>query len=153
MEETEVSSEKEKTMTMRTKNGKKGDRYLDLVLRYPLRPIRSDTELDRAIAMIDYLIDQDRLQSEERDYLDVLSDLVERYETDYHPIPSLSDGEILQHLIQSNGISQAVVARESGIAESTISEVIGGTRKLSRVHIGKLCRFFGVQPGAFNFDT
>jgi HTH-type transcriptional regulator/antitoxin HigA len=44
------------------------------------------------------------------------------------------------------------VARQAGIAESTISEVIAGKRSLSRGHIGKLSRYFGVQPGAFSFD-
>ncbi len=102
-------------MTIRTKSDKKGDLYLDLILRFPLRPIRSDKELDRAIEMIDNLIDRDHLQPEEKDYLDILSDLVERYETDHHPIPPLSDGEVLHHLLQFKGVSQVVAARESEV--------------------------------------
>jgi HTH-type transcriptional regulator/antitoxin HigA len=155
MEEKETSAGKAKeiAMAVRTQNEKKGDLYLDLVLRFPLRPIRSEKELDRAIAMIDHLIDRDHLQPEEKDYLHVLSDLVERYETDHHPIPPLSDGEILKHLLQVKGASQVVVARKTGIPESTISEVITGKRMLSRAHIGKVAHFFGVQPGAFSFES
>src|SRR5947209_18286411 len=63
------------------------DRYLDLVRRFPLRPIRSEAELDRAIAMIDSLVDQETLSLDEQDYLDVLSDIVEKYETETHPLP------------------------------------------------------------------
>jgi HTH-type transcriptional regulator/antitoxin HigA len=142
----------EMTMATRTKKGQAPDLYLELVRRLPLRPIRSDEELDRAIRTIDSLIDRERLKLEEKDYLDVLSDLVERYETEHHPIPSLPDGELLQHLIETNKTTQAEVARQTGIAESTISEVIGGKRNLSPGHIGKLAGFFGVQPGAFRFD-
>jgi HTH-type transcriptional regulator/antitoxin HigA len=139
-------------MSGRIKTPIEGDRYLELILRFPLRPIRSDQELDQAIGVIDSLIDRRRLKPEERDYLNVLSDLVERYETERHPIPPLSDSELLQHLIELKGVPQAVVASETTIAESTISEVIAGKRKLSRSHIGKLARYFGVQPGAFSFE-
>ena len=37
------------------------DCYIQLVRVVPLRPIRSDIELDRAIAMIDSLVDQAEL--------------------------------------------------------------------------------------------
>jgi HTH-type transcriptional regulator/antitoxin HigA len=139
-------------MASRTKTAGKADRYLELILRFPLRPIRSDQELDQAIDVIDSLIDRPRLKTAEKDYLDVLSDLVERYESEHHPIPPLPDSELLQHLIELKGVPQAVVARDTAIAESTISEVIAGRRKLSRTHIGKLARYFSVQPGAFSFE-
>lgn len=57
--------------------------YLSLVRRCPLRPIRSASELDRAIATLNWLIDKGtaglRSPSEE-DYMDVLGDLIEHYE-------------------------------------------------------------------------
>jgi HTH-type transcriptional regulator/antitoxin HigA len=139
-------------MTIQTKKKPISDRYLDLVQQFPLRPIRSDSDLNRAIGVIDTLIDRKRLQRGEKDYLDVLSDLVQRYETEYHPIPPLPDGELLQHLIETHGTTQVEVARQAKIAESTISEVIAGKRKLSRIHIGKLARHFGVPHAAFSPD-
>jgi len=77
---------------------------------------------------------------------------VERYESEHHAIPPLPDSELLQHLLELRGVPQAEVARETAIAESTISEVITGKRKLSRNHIARLSRYFGVQPGAFSFE-
>ena len=65
--------------------------YLELILEFPLRPIRSDAELDRAVKMIDSLVDKDKLSAGEQDYLDVLSDLVEKYEAEEHPMAPLSD--------------------------------------------------------------
>jgi HTH-type transcriptional regulator/antitoxin HigA len=127
------------------------DLYLNLVQRVPLRPIRSEDELDRAIAMVNELIDRDDLVVEERDYLDVLSDLIERYESETHPIEPVSDAEMLLHLIEAKGVTQAVVARETGIAESTVSEVLAGRRTLTRSHIGKLSAYFHVGPTAFSF--
>ena len=127
--------------------------YLQLVRTFPLRPIRSDDSLDRAIAVINSLLDRDDLSPAEADYLDVLSDLVERYETEEHPMEDVSDADMLQHLIEAKGVTQAEVARRAGIAVSTISEVLSGKRALSRTHIGKLARYFGVDPGVFSFDA
>lgn len=56
--------------------------YLALVRNFPLRPIRSEEALDRAIAVVDDLLDKDDLTQDEQDYLDVLGDLVEEYESD-----------------------------------------------------------------------
>src|SRR5579872_2385309 len=57
-----------------------GDLYLTLIREFPLRPIRSEADLDGAIAMIDALTDRGELRPDEQDYLDVLSKLVEEYE-------------------------------------------------------------------------
>jgi HTH-type transcriptional regulator/antitoxin HigA len=46
---------------LRSLYGKTEDQYLDLVRRFPLRPLRGDADLDAAIAMIDSLIDRPKL--------------------------------------------------------------------------------------------
>src|SRR5262249_49540568 len=127
------------------------DTYLELVRRCPLRPIRTEAELDRAQAIINELLDRDRLDAGEDDYLDVLSDLVERYEDKAHPIPTddLTEAEMLEHLIEARGVKQVDVARGAGIAESTLSEVLAGKRKLTRGQVEKLARYFHVEPGVF----
>jgi len=127
------------------------DRYLELVLRFPLRPIRSDKELNAAIEMVDSLLDQEKLATAEADYLDVLGDLIEQYETVAHPIAPVSDGEMLRHLIEAKGVSQTEVSRATGIADSSISEILKGKRSLNRSHIGKLARYFNVSPEVFAF--
>lgn len=63
-----------------------GDPYLDLVRAFPLRPIRSAEEHDRAIATIDALSDRrPELRPEEHDYLIVLALLIELYENEIYP--------------------------------------------------------------------
>jgi HTH-type transcriptional regulator/antitoxin HigA len=125
------------------------DRYLAWIREFPLRPIRSDRELRDALATIDRLLDQKRLAYEERDYLDVLGGLVERYESEKHPLPAVSDAGMLRHLIEAKGATQAEAARATGIAESTISAVLAGNRRLNREHIEKLARYFHVGGQAF----
>jgi len=137
-------------MTTKTKAARLvRDRYLELIHVFPLRPIRSDKELSDAIGVIDGLLDQKRLVAEEQDYLDVLSGLVERYEKEQHPMPAVSDAEMLRHLIEAKNVTQVQVARATGIAESTISAVLAGNRRLNREHIEKLARYFHVGARAF----
>jgi HTH-type transcriptional regulator / antitoxin HigA len=131
--------------------GKREDRYLELVRRFPLRPLRTDADLDAAVAVVDSLIDQDDLSAPEQDYLDVLSDLVESYEAEAVPMRPVGDADMLRFLIEDRGVTQSEVATRAGIAESTISEVLAGKRMLNRTQIGKLARYFHVEPGAFAF--
>ena len=126
-------------------------RYLDLVRQFPLRPIRSDLELDEAVKIIDSLLSRPSLIPEEEDYLVVLGDLVKRYESDTHPIAPVSDSEMLSHLIEAKGVSQTEISETTGIAVSTISEILAGKRSLNRSHIGKLARYFKVSPEVFAF--
>jgi HTH-type transcriptional regulator/antitoxin HigA len=123
-----------------------------LVRGFPLRPLRSGKQSAQAVKVLDSLLDRDDLDAAEADYLDVLGDLVERYEAEGHPIGDASDAEMLAHLIDARGVTQAEVAWTTGIAVSTVSEVLAGRRKLNRSHIGKLARYFHVDPGVFAFE-
>jgi HTH-type transcriptional regulator / antitoxin HigA len=127
----------------------KEDKYLKLVRAFPLRPIRSESELDHAIEVTDSLLDRDDLDDGEEDYLDVLGDLVYKYEADHDPIQEVSDADMLRFLLDSKGISQTELAQQSGIAESTISEILRGKRALSRRHIAALSCVFHVSPAVF----
>ncbi len=138
-------------MATANRRGNVKDRYFELVLQFPLRPIRSDQRLDEAVRMVDSLLDRRDLAPEEEDYLDVLGDLIERYEGEAHPMPPVSDAEMLRHLVEAKGITQTEVSRATGIADSTISEVLKGKRSLNRSHIGKLAKYFNVSPDVFAF--
>jgi HTH-type transcriptional regulator / antitoxin HigA len=125
------------------------DNYLKLVHAFPLRPIRSEAELDRAIEVIDSLVDRDDLDSGEEDYLDVLSDLVHKHEAEHDPIAPVADADLIQFLLESNDMTQSELAQRTGIAESTVSEILGRKRKLGRRHIAALSRVFRVSPALF----
>jgi HTH-type transcriptional regulator/antitoxin HigA len=125
--------------------------YLALIRRFPLRPIKSEAELDRAIAVMNALVDRGDLDRAENDYLDVLSYLVERYQEEHHPVPvdDLTDGEMLAHLIEAKEVAQVEVARATGVAQSRISEVLSGKRRLTRAQLEKLALYFHVSPAVF----
>jgi len=128
------------------------DTYFELVCRFPLRPIRSERELDRAGRIVEELLARPRLDADEQDYLDVLGDLVERYEEAHHPIPPASDAELLALLVEQKGVSQAEFARATGFPVSTICEILAGKRTVPRFKIGKIAAYFSVSPAVFSFE-
>jgi HTH-type transcriptional regulator/antitoxin HigA len=123
--------------------------YLALIRRFPLRPIRTEAELDAASAIIDELTGRDDLSPTESDYLDVLGDLVEKYEDEHVEMPHVSDAEMLRSLMEEMGVRQADVVRGTGISKTVLSLVLNGKRDLTREHIEALSRYFGVNPAAF----
>ena len=74
---------------------------------------------------------------------------MEAYENESVPMTQVGDAEMLRFLIKQKGVSQNETALASKIAGSAISEVLSGRRKLNRVQIGKLAKFFHVEPSAF----
>lgn len=135
-----------------TQAGPERDHYFGLVERFPLRPLRTDGELAEAIALIDSLIVRGDLDSGEQDYLDVLADLVERYEVEEHPMPSVPDAEMLRHLIEARQVTQIEVASATEIANSTISEILAGKRRPTRHQVNVLARYFSVSPMVFSSE-
>jgi HTH-type transcriptional regulator/antitoxin HigA len=129
------------------------DVYFALVRAFPLVPIESDEDLDRAITVINSLLDKPTLSAGEQGYLDVLSDLVEKYESTEHPMGPVSDSDMLRHLVEAKGVMESDVSRATKIPASTISDVLSGTRQLTRTQIAKLASYFCVDATVFNFES
>ena len=123
--------------------------YLALIRRFPLRPIRSDAELDAASEVVDDLTNRDDLSPAESDYLDVLGDLVEKYEDEHVEMPHVSDAAMLRSLMDEMNVKQVDVVRGTGISKTVLSLVLNGKRDLTREHIGILSKYFGVNPSSF----
>jgi HTH-type transcriptional regulator/antitoxin HigA len=136
-------------MNMATKNfvlkGKNRDSYLELILAFPLASISSETHLKQAQKVLDHLLSKSILDNGEEIYLDALSDLVGVYEDDHYPIEPPSDADMLRHLLESKGITQAKLSQETQIAKSTISEILAGKKPFSRHIIRKLANYFQVD--------
>ena len=125
------------------------ERYLELVRRFPLRPIRDEGVLDAATAMIDELLRLPELTPEEDDYLDVLGDLVEKYEAQAHPVPGAPACDVLRYLMECRGLSEAELAKGLAMPATVLSEVLAGERDLSQADIAKMADYFGINAEVF----
>jgi HTH-type transcriptional regulator/antitoxin HigA len=133
----------------KTKPSSASDEYLVLIKQFPLVSIQSDAQLEAAIEVIDSLLAREPLAEGEEQYLGALTDLVEHYEAHHIHIEAPTDGAMLQHLMDSKGVNQSDVAKETGIHKSTISEVLKDKRTLSRANVQKVCEYFQVSTSLF----
>ena len=143
-------------MTVKTKFRLKGagrDSYLGLVTAFPLASIKSDEQLQEAQRVMDQLLARGELDDGEEMYLDALGDLVAAYEDEHHAIGPASDAEMLRHLMEARGVTQAQLSRDTMIPKSMISEVLAGKKPFSRRMIRKLADYFQVDASvlAANF--
>jgi HTH-type transcriptional regulator/antitoxin HigA len=104
--------------------------------------------LEAAQEVLDKLLTED-LDWGAQEYLDALTDLVETYEDNHVPIPDASEADVLRVLMEANQLSQQQLAKKAGIAQSTLSAVLNGSRSLTKEHVVKLAKLFRVSPAAF----
>ncbi len=135
-------------MTANTKFSLKGagrDVYLKLVTAFPLASIKSDEQLQESQKVMDQLLARGELKVGEEMYLDALSDLVAAYEDEHDPIEPASDADMLRHLMEAKGVTQAQLSRDTMVPKSTISEILAGKKHLSRQMIRKFADYFQVD--------
>jgi HTH-type transcriptional regulator/antitoxin HigA len=143
-------------MTVKTKFRLKGagrEAYLKLVTAFPLASIKSDEQFQEAQKVMDRLLARGRLNGGEEMYLDALGDLVAAYEDEHYAIEPASDADMLRHLMESKGVTQAQLSRDTAVPKSTISEILAGKKQLSRPMIRRFAGYFRVDTSvlAANF--
>jgi HTH-type transcriptional regulator / antitoxin HigA len=128
------------------------DDYLELVKRFPLTPLRTESQYKAAVKVMDSLsiIDEDKLTPGQTDYLLVLTDLVEKHESEKHAIDlsRLSGLDSLKFLLEENDMSASDLGRLLGNRQLG-SAILRGDRQLSKEHIRKLCDRFKVSADLF----
>lgn len=114
-----------------------------------LRPIRSEEDYDRTVALMNYLVDVvgDKETHALVGLLDLVGELVEDYESRHFAIEPSEPREVLRYLIEIRGLKQGDLA--DIVAQSNLSAILAGKRKISASLAGKLARFFKVSPAVF----
>ncbi len=125
-------------------------KYLDRIKHFRLKPIRSEEENDLAAEICDDLLDNfDSLSPDEHDYLEVLSRLVEDFESQWQEEKFVQPRDLLKFLMVQNNLSQTDLIPEFG-SSSRASEYLSGKRpNLSLPQILKLAKRFKISPTAF----
>ncbi len=123
--------------------------YADLLVEIEPRPVRSKAALERSYKLIDRLMSKPEFSRAESEMLEMLSMLVEQYESREHPTPRVSAAEMLEHLIEARGITNATLAAETNIPRSTITDILAGRRRISIGNVRKFSGYFRVPPSIF----
>jgi HTH-type transcriptional regulator/antitoxin HigA len=124
------------------------DEYRALLTAYPPRPIEDEADLQRTEECIWELLAIDDRSRAQDAYLTLLSEQLERWQSEHVVIPPLSGAELVKALLTERGLRQKDLVPLFG-TESIVSEVLSGKRELQTKHIERLAEFFHVSPAAF----
>ncbi|MBM4017558.1 MAG: transcriptional regulator [Planctomycetes bacterium] len=123
--------------------------YAGLVRLFPPRPIHDKVDLENATEIIGALAGHN-LTPDQEDYLDVLSDLVAKYEEAHSPVRRRRSTplERLRYLVGEAGMTASDLGRMLG-NRGLGSLILRGRRQLSKAHIRILAEHFRLDAGYF----
>lgn len=122
--------------------------YRELLVKFVPRPIHSDREHRRALAALEQLMIP-RPGAAQSQLIEVLSTLIEQYESSLGPRLQVSPARVLEHLIVAKGIRNSELAKATGIPSSTLTNVLHNRREISKANAVRLARYFRVSPSIF----
>ncbi len=113
------------------------------------RPIRTEHDNERYLEVVAHLMELgDQMTPEQRDLLDLLVVLIERFESERYELNAAAPVDVLRKLMEARTmklVDLAAIVGSKGLA----SEILNGKRGLSKTNIKRLARHFGVSAGVF----
>jgi HTH-type transcriptional regulator/antitoxin HigA len=131
-------------------NNVRAMRYGQLLAEVLPITLHSEAEYERALEAVNSLMSkpENKMTREEDALLDLLTTLIERYESEHHPIPDAPGHEVLQFLLEERGLKQSdllPILKSRGV----ISELVSGKRPIGRTIAKRLGEFFQINPEVF----
>ena len=108
-----------------------------------IHPIRTDADHEAALRRIETLMGATP-GTPEADELDVLTDLVEVYESRHYPVAASSPRRVLSALMEAPGLTQSDLP-EIG-SQGVVSEILRGKREMNLRQVRVIARRFRVSP-------
>ena len=114
-----------------------------------LRPINDEAGYEQMTSLMNSLLD---VVADNEDHalsglLELVGDLVSRYEREHYAIEPAEPRDSLRFLIEARGLKQDDLCVI--VPQSNLSAILSGKRKISAILAGKLGKFFGVSPALF----
>ena len=124
-------------------------RYAGLLAKTLPRVLKNEREHARMLADVDRLMRKGESRAPEEDaLLDLMVVLIENFEEKHYPIPQGDPREMLAHLLEERGLRPSDLWPVLG-SKSRVSEILSGTRSISKEQAKKLAAFFRVPVDLF----
>lgn len=124
------------------------ENYSQLLGEFLPKIIESEDEYEEILAKVEELTFTKNKTYEQQNLLKLLVLLIEEYETENYPLENPKPYEILQHLMESSGTSQADLVGVIG-SSGVVSEVVNGQRNISKIQAKALGEYFKISPSLF----
>jgi HTH-type transcriptional regulator / antitoxin HigA len=129
--------------------------YGALLTKYLPMPITSEDDNERALEVVQNLMAIKNRSPEEDSLLELLVQLIERFEDEHYSFETgSSQGDlatprsILLHLMEEHDLKQADLVGTIG-SRGVVSEVVNGKRDISKAQASALSQLFHVDVGLF----
>lgn len=110
-----------------------------------IRPIRTDADYDWAVQEIEQYFDNEPApMTPEAERFDVLTALINAYDSVHHPIAASDPIEVIRLYMEQNDLKQADLGRVIG-SQSRASEVLNKQRALSVAMIMRIRAVWGLS--------
>jgi HTH-type transcriptional regulator/antitoxin HigA len=123
--------------------------YRRLRALVPLGNLRTKKEYERAVEMLDAILDE--IGENEKDPMAELADaigvFVERYEIEHAALSAGKPSDVLKFLMGEHGLRQTDLPEID--TQGVVSEVLAGKRELNTRQIRKLAKRFGISAAVF----
>ena len=119
--------------------------YGQLLRRTQPHVIRTDEECERLTTELLRLDERQNATREEKELAELLTVLIDEYETRRYPIRRASPQHTLQHLMEARNLTQKDLWKIFG-SKGIASEVFHGKRSISKAQAKKLAAFSGLYP-------
>jgi antitoxin component HigA of HigAB toxin-antitoxin module len=124
--------------------------YRELCRLYLPRPIHDEAEDAEATAMMNALAVFARLNVEQRDYLDVVTEFVDEFDKSKKVRwPDIRGVDVLKHLLEEHAMNAADLSRILRASRNLGAMILRGERRLTLTHVRVLARHFGVSADLF----
>lgn len=110
--------------------------------------VRDEEQNAEYVRRLEKLTAKKRVTAGERKLIELLTLLVEDFESKHYVVPEAGPLDIVRHLMEAHGLRQKDLADVFG-TESIVSDVLNGKRNLTKEHIRKLSKRFNVSPAVF----
>lgn len=137
-------------MTLMNTKIQRRNRHSTVMDKFPIQPIRTEADYDRATAVLQDLIGHDDLNQEQQDYIEVMIALVAAYEEKRYAkiMGDVSPLDALKQLAEANAMTIGSIGKIIGSA-SYASMIFNGDREISKENAKKLAERFRVDAGLF----
>lgn len=122
--------------------------YGELLSELKPEVIQSEEQNRTYIEALERLTGKETVTEAEAKLIELLTVLVENYESQEYPVPEAGPLDVIRHLMEVHRLRQKDLIDVFG-TESVVSEVLNGKRGLTREHIERLSARFHVSPAVF----
>lgn len=122
--------------------------YTELLVRYQPKPIATEAENERAIALAQELEHRSPRTVEEEVFLELLLVLIEKFEEENYPISPVNSSSMVRHLMDARDLEESDLIAILGSA-TAVSEILMNKRPIKHDEARKLAEFFRVEMDLF----